>query len=199
MPRLFAFLRAINVGGHTVTMAELCRLFEGLGFKGVETFIASGNVSFTSRSRAGRAAEERIEKCLHASLGFEVATFIRTDTEVAAIARYRPFSAAQLRGAGAFSVGFLTEPLGAPAIKALMALKTEIDNFRVHGRELYWLCQKKQSESLVSNAVFERTLRVRATFRNVNTVSRLAAKYALIPAPPSGAGAAGLRTGEAKR
>ena len=51
MPRLVAFLRAINVGGHTVTMAHLRGLFEDLGFTNVETFIASGNVIFGSRPR----------------------------------------------------------------------------------------------------------------------------------------------------
>jgi hypothetical protein len=38
MPRLIAFLRAINVGGHNVTMAELRRPFEDLALKEVERF-----------------------------------------------------------------------------------------------------------------------------------------------------------------
>src|SRR5574341_496448 len=42
MRRYIAFLRAINVGGHTVTMDRLRQLFEAMGFGGVETFIASG-------------------------------------------------------------------------------------------------------------------------------------------------------------
>lgn len=32
---------------------------------------------------------------------------------------------------------------------------TDIDSFHVHGREVYWLCQKKQSESTFSNNAFE--------------------------------------------
>ena len=78
MPRLVAFLRAINVGGHTVTMEELRRLFTSLGGKDVETFIASGNVIFNSRSRDIPALEHTIEQRLHAALGYEVATFVRT-------------------------------------------------------------------------------------------------------------------------
>ena len=70
MPRLFAFLRAINVGGHTVTMAELRGQFEALGFSDVETFIASGNVIFTSRAKGGQALERRIEARLHQTLGY---------------------------------------------------------------------------------------------------------------------------------
>ena len=51
MTRLIAFLRAINVGGHTVKMDHLRQLFESLGFSGVETFIASGNVVFETNAR----------------------------------------------------------------------------------------------------------------------------------------------------
>ena len=56
-------------------------------------------------------------------------------------------------------------------------MKTGIDDFYVHGREVYWLCRNKQSESTFSNAKFERVLKVRVTFRGVNTVAKLAAKF----------------------
>jgi uncharacterized protein (DUF1697 family) len=51
MSQYIAFLRAINVGGHTVKMDPLRQLFEALGFSQVETFIASGNVIFNSTSK----------------------------------------------------------------------------------------------------------------------------------------------------
>jgi uncharacterized protein (DUF1697 family) len=60
----------------------------------------------------------------------------------------------------------------------LVALQTEIDDFHVHGREVYWLCRKKQSESTFSNAVLEKTLRRQATLRGAATVQKMAAKYA---------------------
>src|SRR4030095_12804333 len=82
MPRYVAFLRAINVGGHIVKMDQLRKLFTQLGFTDVETFIASGNVLFTSPSKSGAALEAKIEKHLKAALGYEVATFVRTATEV---------------------------------------------------------------------------------------------------------------------
>jgi uncharacterized protein (DUF1697 family) len=177
MPTLIAFLRAINVGGHTVTMAELRGLFEALGFEEVETFIASGNVIFASPSKDRAALEQRIEDRLRKSLGYEVKTFIRTGAEVVAIAHYKPFEETQLRSAQALNVAFLAEPLGAKAKKSLMALRTEIDDFHVHGREVYWLCKRRQSDSTFSNVRFEKTLEVRATFRGLNTVAKLAAKY----------------------
>lgn len=177
MPRFVCFLRAINVGGHTVKMTELRALFESLGFDGVETFIASGNVIFESRSKDANALERKIEDHLRKSLGYEVATFIRTVPEVHAVAQHKPFQESQLKSAVALNVAFLAEPLGAEVIRAVMAFKTAIDDFHVHGREVYWLRKKKQSESKFTNVVFERALKTRATWRGMNTVVRLAAKY----------------------
>jgi uncharacterized protein (DUF1697 family) len=44
MARHVAFLRAIDVGGDNVKVEAFRALFEALGYEGVETFIASGNV-----------------------------------------------------------------------------------------------------------------------------------------------------------
>lgn len=178
MPKFIAFLRAINVGGHNVTMEKLRALFEGLGFKDVETFIASGNVIFTSNSKNAGALERKVEDHLHKSLGYEVKTFLRTESELAAIAQHAPFKRGEVESAAAVCVGFLTEPLAAESRKSLMALRSEIDDFHVRGREVYWLCKLKQSDSKFSNMLFEKTVKVRVTFRGTNTVARLAAKYA---------------------
>ena len=177
MLRLIAFLRAINVGGHNVTMAELRGLFESLSLEEVETFIASGNVIFASDSRNMKVLQQKIENRLLQSLGYEVKAFLRTVPEVATIARYKPFNESQLSSAVALNVGFLTEAIGGEAKKAVMAMKSEIDEFHVHGREVYWLCKTKQSDSKFSNTRFEKILNARATWRNINTVVRLAAKY----------------------
>jgi uncharacterized protein (DUF1697 family) len=175
--KLFAFLRAINVGGHTVTMDDLRRHFESLGLEAVETFIASGNVIFSTPGTELPALERRIEARLRKALGYEVKTFLRTVSEMAAIARYRPFPDDEVRSAGALCVGFVAEPLGAGATRALATLQTEIDEFHVHGREVYWICKLRQSESKFSNVRFEKTTGISTTFRGVNTIARLAAKH----------------------
>jgi len=177
MPRLIAFLRAINVGGHTVTMAQLKKEFEALGLKDVETFIASGNVIFTSRTTDLPALEKKIETRLRKSLGYEVATFIRTDAEVAAVAACQAFKAAHVKGARSFSVGFTSAPLDPAAARALMTFRSGVDDFHTSGREVYWLCHVGQGDSKFSNANLEKRLKIRSTFRNINTVARLAAKY----------------------
>lgn len=177
MTRYIAFLRAINVGGRTVKMDELRALFAGMGFGAVETFIASGNVIFTTQETNAPALQARIETELQRALGYAVATFLRTDAEVTAVAHYTPFPPVMMAAAGALNVAFLAAPLTPQDEAKVLALRTAIDDFHLHAREVYWLCQTKQSESTFSNVVFERTLGKRATFRGMNTVQKLAAKY----------------------
>jgi uncharacterized protein (DUF1697 family) len=117
MPRYVAFLRAINVGGRTVKMDVLCRLFESLGFSKVESFIASGNIVFETTSKNVRALERKIEGRLLETLGYEVATFIRTDAELAAVADYEPFGSSELEGAVALNVAFLADGLDDKSIR----------------------------------------------------------------------------------
>jgi uncharacterized protein (DUF1697 family) len=177
MPRFITFLRAINVGGHNVKMEHLRQLFESLGFSSVETFIASGNVVFSTRSRNAKALERKIENRLRETLGYEVTTFIRTEEELAAIANYNPFSQADLDSAVALYIGFLPDTLDDKFKQKLMALRTDTDYLHVHEREIYWLSRMGQSESTISNSLFEKTLGSRSTFRSANTVRKMASKY----------------------
>lgn len=174
-----AFLRGINVGGHTVTMDTLRALFAKQGLEDVATFIASGNVVFESSARDLAGLERTLERHLHAALGYEVRTFIRSARDVAAIASEPPFPVARTRGVAGYYVGFLTAPPQARAIKALMAMRSPNDDLQVRGREVYWLSKAGISGSKLSYTVFERTLGGPATFRGMNTITRLVAKYGL--------------------
>jgi uncharacterized protein (DUF1697 family) len=175
-PRHVAFLRAINVGGRIVPMEALRAVFVKMRFAEVETFIASGNVIFRAGAGRREALAEKIAAKLERALGYEVATFLRTDAEVAAISGYRPFPSAGMPNAKRLNIGFLERPLTAAQAKILAGLANEQETFHVHGTEVYWRSEVLQSESKFSNALFERKAGLRATFRGLNTVQKLAAK-----------------------
>ena len=63
------------------------------------------------RTSNSNLLEKKIESKLREALGYDVATFIRTDAELKAVANYKPFSQSQLDAATAFNVAFLKEPL----------------------------------------------------------------------------------------
>ncbi len=179
MARYVAFLRAINVGGHVVKMEALRDLFSALGFANVETFIASGNVIFETKAAGDNVLEKKIERRLEAALGYEVGTFVRSVEEIRAISEYQPFDKAALALSQALNIGFLQDRLSASTLAAVMAFASPIDDFHVHGREVYWLCRTKQSDSKFTGKTLERALKAPVTFRSASTINRLASKFSV--------------------
>lgn len=188
-----AFLRAINVGGHTVRMERLRAVFESLGLGQVETFLASGNIIFSTGEREIRTLERRIEAALEHTLGYAVATFLRSMDDVHAVARHQPFPRASSAADGhRVYVLFLRQALSAAARPQVTALGTASDQFAVKGSEIYWLRHGNMAESTVLDAALGRLIAGPVTMRNRNTVVRLAARYPArrsrleIRRPPSG-------------
>ena len=176
MPRYFALLRGINVGGHRVKMDRLRELVEVLGFEHVETFIASGNVIFSSASRDVHAMEERIARHLQEALGYEVPTLIRSQSEIESIASFEPSEPAPT-DQSVYAI-FLPETADVELRQSLDDLSTETDRFEFAGREVYWLIRGKLSESpLFGMGLAKMTGGASTTMRNMTTIRRLVAKY----------------------
>jgi uncharacterized protein (DUF1697 family) len=176
MNRYIAFLRAINVGGRLVKMADLRTQFESFGLTQVQSFIATGNVIFDTEARATPFFVRGLEDHLAARLGMDMKLFLRSPAELAAIVQHQAFEPAAQAAAYALNVAFLAEPMAATTVQRLMDLRSTIDDFHVHGREVYWLCRRRQNNSPFSSAVFERQLRLPTTFRPMKTLHRLATR-----------------------
>ena len=112
------------------------------------------------------------------SLGYEVSTFIRSTSELAEIARYKPFPESEVAKSRALYVGFLQAPPSTQAKKRLLAVDSKIERFHFHGQELFWLLGARFKESKFSGPLLEKTLGMPATLRNSTTVKKLAEKYA---------------------
>lgn len=179
MARHVAFLRGINVGGHRVKMDDLRASFEALGFRDVSTFIASGNVVFDGGRAAASTLERRIERHLERELGYGVPTFLRTFTELSAIAEVPPFEPEEIaHPAWSLHVMFLSGQAGPSARRALSALESERDEFRFAGREAYWLTRGRMSESpLFAGDLARATADLPHTMRSIKTVRKLLARY----------------------
>ncbi|MEO8950776.1 MAG: DUF1697 domain-containing protein, partial [Chthoniobacterales bacterium] len=108
--RYVAFLRGINLGKRRLPMSQLKELFEEIGFAEVETFIASGNVLFSSKTRDTKKLERQIAVHLEKSLGYRVDTFVRTAAEVVTLGKGKVFPEEGKEGI-TVHVGFLQEKL----------------------------------------------------------------------------------------
>lgn len=170
-------MRALNVGGHTVKMEDLRALFSGLGLANVESFIASGNIIFDAPGGSVPKLERKIEAHLEAALGYAVATFLRTPAELAAVAAHPAFDPATVAKAHSLHIMFVGAAPSAEAANKVAALNDAVNQFHLHGRELYWLRQAGQDVSPYSGAHLEKALGMAGTARNITTVRKLVAKY----------------------
>jgi uncharacterized protein (DUF1697 family) len=91
MTSFVALLRAVNVGGTgKLPMSDLKAICEELGFGAIRTYIASGNVVFTSR-KSEAAVKAVLEKRLAAYAGRPVGVLVRNAAEMAQVAADNPF------------------------------------------------------------------------------------------------------------
>ncbi|GAB3684771.1 hypothetical protein GCM10025868_43060 [Angustibacter aerolatus] len=109
-----ALLRAVNVGGRTVPMADLRALAEGLGLDDVSTYIASGNLLFRSAHRSPAAVRTLLEPALQERFGFAVETAVRSAARLREVVEGLPFDTTDQ-----VSVSYLLEPMTADGEAAL--------------------------------------------------------------------------------
>ncbi|MEW5940375.1 MAG: DUF1697 domain-containing protein [Chloroflexota bacterium] len=174
MKKYVAFLRAINVTARKgVKMEDLKRPFEALGLKNVQTFIQSGNVIFETEREMNAAFVSQLESRLEALLGYKSDVFLRSMDEVKAIADQRFYRPGENEVA---HVVFLNQAPDKKAAQALAAFNGPADEFTVKGREVYNL-RRDRDASVFSNQFIEKTLKVTATTRNLNTVRKIAEKF----------------------
>lgn len=91
MTAYVALLRAVNVGGTgKLPMAALVEICEAAGLKQVSTYIASGNVIFSSPWKE-RRIKALLEGGLAAYAGKLVSVMVRSSDEMAAVLAGNPF------------------------------------------------------------------------------------------------------------
>jgi uncharacterized protein (DUF1697 family) len=172
--RYAAFLRAVNLGrNRRVTSADLRSLFEEVGAEEVATFRTSGNVVF----EASRDMKGALEKHLEQALGHEMVIFMRTATDLKAIAAHEPFPAKDVeKSKGKLQVSMLDKKPTAAVQKKVLALATDEDPLVFGKRELYWLPSGGTLESELDRKAMDKLLGP-TTMRTKGTVDLLYAKY----------------------
>ena len=105
-----AFLRGINVGGHAlITMADLKKTFEKMGFKHVRTFLASGNVVFESEQTDKAALTREIESGLKAVFNKEINVILRSLDDLKKFQSSEPFKGITVTPSIRLYITFLSE------------------------------------------------------------------------------------------
>ena len=174
-----ALLRGINVGGkNMIKMAELKKMFETMGLCRVQTYIQSGNVLFESNEEE-EPLRQRIEDQIEAVFGFSLTVMLRTAEALNRIVADCPFSEQAISEAEASAVGeslfvsLLLEEPSREGIERLNKYKSENEEYRMEGREVYLLFHHSiRNSKLVNNL---QKLDVPSTIRNWKTMNKLVA------------------------
>lgn len=166
MTSYVALLRSVNLlGNSTLKMGDLRDIAEELDLGSVRTFIASGNLLFTT---AAPEEELRVllEQRLEAHMSRAVRVMVRTAEEMAEAHRANPFPEAAGNNTLCF---FMNEP---PPADLLATVRNKADDERISAgvREVYVAYGER--------GIGRSRLRIPAaeagTARNMNTVAKLA-------------------------
>jgi uncharacterized protein (DUF1697 family) len=158
-----ALLRAINVGGRVVPMAELRAAVEAAGGEEPRTYIQSGNVVFRHTGRTREALAAQLERAVDERCGVATTVVLRTAAELADVLAAHPFGADTSRT----HVGFLAAAPAEP-----VDLERDGERAVSDGAHVYLSYPAGLGRAKLTAAALERRLGP-MTVRNWRTVTRL--------------------------
>jgi uncharacterized protein (DUF1697 family) len=164
-------------GRASVGTDTLRNLFARLGFLNVEVFLTNGNVIFdTAPVGVIAPLEAQIERFLMKSLDTEeIHVFIRTPDELLGILANVPFRPDEVRAEdNHLFVVLLSEEPDEKTRRKLRIRRTEVDELRLNGKEIYWL--RRPSPEQVPPPSLSEILDAPATVRSFQTIARLVAR-----------------------
>ncbi len=175
MTLAIALLRAVNVGGRTLKMADLVTLAEDLGFEQPRTLLQSGNLVFGTAETPDAVLERRLEAEAAARFGFEVDFIVRSGVEWRDVIANNPFGDAARDDPSHLLVIPLKAAPPDGALEELRAAITGSETAALSGRAAYVVYPDGSGRSKLTLQVIERRLKTRGTARNWNTALKLAA------------------------
>jgi uncharacterized protein (DUF1697 family) len=167
-PRVF-LLRAVNVGGAKLPMAELREIATDLGATDVSTYIASGNLIATP-PRDLDGFERALEKAIEKKYGFFREVVSRTGAELRKALDAHPFEVVQSKYS---YVSFMAKPPTKAAVEKARAVETGDDVWEVIGRDLHIRYAEGAGHEQMKTSTILKALGEPATARNLNTVEKL--------------------------
>jgi uncharacterized protein (DUF1697 family) len=170
MATWIALLRGIGGNIRPLEMKKLVRALEGIGLQNVRTYIATGNVVFTSRKKAAQLSKD-IEACIEAKFGFVSKTFVLSPTELVEAAARNPFPQAT-ENHKSLHLFFLAAPVKSLNLDEMNALKKTSEEFVLNGKVFYFYAPEGFGTSKLG-ARIGRFIDVDMTARNWRTVQKL--------------------------
>lgn len=160
-------LRAVNVGGATLPMAELRQIATDLGARDVSTYIASGNLLCEPSTKD---FDLRLEQAIEERFGFFREVISRSVEELVAALAAHPFDVLEPKRS---YISFLLERPSPGAISKARTFETGDDRWDAVGRDWHVRYADGAGRPQMKDSSILRALGVPGTARNLNTVRRL--------------------------
>jgi uncharacterized protein (DUF1697 family) len=172
MARLIALLRAVNVGGPKLPMAELRALCGELGWEEVETYIQSGNIVFAGPGKA-EAMEEKLEEAIRDRFGMDVPVAVRTASQWTQLAAANPFPDAAREEPNRLLLLVSKWPPNADAARKLMERAQAGESVAAAGGALWFHFPEGVGTSKLTPSLIDKACGSPTTGRNWRTVLKL--------------------------
>lgn len=175
MKQYVALLRGINLGKvRKVLMCDLRELFIDLKFRDVKTYIQSGNVIFSYEvSESTSSMEDRIERALLLTFGFEILVIIKTAEQFEKIVQSNPFLKDPAIDHKQLHITFLKRAPEKALVDDVDRSLYYPDLFEIINETLYINCIGEYRKTKLGNNLFEKKLKVGASTRNWRTTMKL--------------------------
>jgi len=174
MAVVISMLRGVNLGSHNrIKMDTLRALYESLKLRDPQTYVQSGNVIFRTEERKLAQLAKRIENGIEQKFGFRPQVILRTTSEMRDVIARNPFAKRHGIHPSKLLVTFLASQPSPEARDNLLKIKTDPEELRIDGRELYIYFPNSMARPKLSWPVIEKTLKTSGTGRNWNSVTKL--------------------------
>lgn len=171
-----ALLRGVNVNGVAIKMEALRAAFAEMGFSGIKTVLATGNVVFTDETGAPEAElKRRVEAELSARFDYDAHVFLRDEAELARLlARAKEFPKPE--GCHLYAL-FAESDEVAAGLPGLFASLAQLpgEALALRGRDALWSVPKggTTDSAFGSRILGSRKYKSAVTSRNVNTLGKI--------------------------
>jgi uncharacterized protein (DUF1697 family) len=172
MGRMVALLRAVNVGGRKLPMADLRALCAGLGWEDVASYIQSGNVVFSAKGKPA-AVEAELEQAIETRFGMDVPVIARSGTQWADLAASNPFAKAARDEPNRLQLLVSKQPANPDAAEKLMARAQAGESVKAAGGALWFHFPEGVATSKLTPALIDKACGSPSTGRNYRTVIKL--------------------------
>lgn len=172
MARLIALLRAVNVGGRKLPMAELRALCAGLGWKDARTYIQSGNLVFSAPGKA-EAQEKKLEEAIKDRFGLDVPVIVRTAAQWAGYVAANPFAKVARDEPNRLQLLVSKRPPDGEAAAKLMERARAGEVVKAAGGAIWFHFPEGVGTSKLTPALIDKAAGSPSTSRNWRTVLKL--------------------------